>query len=84
MLEAFFLQKVHLADFAITRSIQSYAYIDNRIRHYFNLIVGVEDAEDRKKLYFLIQRLQTVSLQQYSLFIILQSRYCLQYWDVLI
>jgi hypothetical protein len=25
------------------------------------LSVGVEDAEDRKKLYFLIQRLQTVS-----------------------
>ena len=26
------------------------------------LSVGVEDAEDRKKLYFLIQRLQTVSV----------------------
>ena len=25
-------------------------------------VVGVEDAEDRKKLYFLIQRLQTVGL----------------------
>ena len=25
-------------------------------------VVGIEDAEDRKKLYFLIQRLQTVSV----------------------
>jgi hypothetical protein len=27
-------------------------------------MTGVEDAEDRKKLFFLIQRLQTVSLDQ--------------------
>jgi len=28
-------------------------------------VVGVEDAEDRKKLYFLIQRLQTVSARAF-------------------
>lgn len=28
----------------------------------FTVLVGVEDSDDRKKLYFLIQRLQTVSL----------------------
>ena len=30
-------------------------------------VVGVEDADDRKKLYFLIQRLHTVSAQEREL-----------------
>ena len=34
---------------------------------YFFFVVGVDDAEDRKKLYFLIQRLQTVRTCTYKI-----------------